>query len=190
MLRVPQASGVLYRSTDAERQVQGRINDDTGRPDLTVVGNPPGIGDDAGRSHRRTDCLADRSELCETTVDRIVHARADHQARATTDDSRRLGQIHRRRVGRLDVDHCRVHHAGFEHKLHRRRDNHLGRAAFDATTTGLQRRHEGSRRAHLVLYPTTVRHDDGVTFGNLHCVGNERTADLGGQTGSEVAAVG
>ena len=95
-----EAGGVLHRARYPEGEVEPGVDHHSGRADLTVVAHPPCIGHHPRRAHRRTDRLADRGQLRETSG-RVLGA---HQPRPTADQARRIGQVDGGRVEREEPE--------------------------------------------------------------------------------------
>jgi hypothetical protein len=177
-----QAAGVLHRAADPEREVQLRVDHHAGGADLALVGHPAAVGDHAGGAGAGAECGGHTTQLS--------HPLAAVEAGAATDDARRLGQIHRGRVGRQHGGD-----SGVDARMLRCRDRvdlRCGQAGLrsDAADVRLQGGDEALGRSERVQFAATVARQVDALRCDLRGARVEGSVEQGGQPWCQVAAVG
>src|SRR5262249_50751010 len=91
-----EAARVLHRAADRKGDVQRRVDDDTGRPDLALVADPALVRDDPGGAQRSAEGGCDGSELPESA--------RGIEAGAPSNDALGLAEVHARCVRSQQVE--------------------------------------------------------------------------------------
>ena len=156
------------------------IDDDAGRADLTLVADPAAIGDHARCADTRLEHGTQRGQLLEAPL--VV------EPGTAGDDALRLREVDRCRVGWQNRFDRRVVALG-EHRD--QRADHGGRVeAIHSADPGLQGCHERVRRFDRMQLGAVSTDEIDPDRRDAEGLRVQRSAKLGGQPGSQVAAVG